>query len=120
MKKSFLAELNTLHVSGTKVDGTIVRVLADLPALERLYLNDTLITDDDVPELARVLAASTPKLKGLFFDRTKISDASVDSFEPLSKLPELSLVHIINTRISFDGHVKLRGILPEVNLMSTH
>lgn len=115
-----LSSLKTLHVSRTQVDGKIVQVLPDLPALERLYLDDTRITDDDLPQLAAALAEHTPKLKGLFFDRTQISDASVDSFEPLAKLSELSLVHIMNTRITFDGHVKLRGILPEVNLMSTH
>ncbi len=115
-----LSRLKTLHLAHTKVDGSVSCVLSDLPGLERLYLDGTMISDDDLPELAAVLSEKTPKLKGLFIDRTNVSDASIDAFQPLTKLADFSLIHMNGTRISLEGYVKLRGLLPEANLISSY
>jgi hypothetical protein len=109
-----------LHLAKTPVDGAFIPLLADLPNLERLYLDETKISDDDIPRLAAVLAERTPQLKGLFFDDTSLSDASIDSFIGFSKLKNLALIHLGGTRISLEGYIKLRQTLPEVNFVSQH
>jgi Leucine-rich repeat (LRR) protein len=115
-----LPSLKILQLAKTDVDGSIVGAISALSSLERLYLDGTKIQDADIPALAAVLAESTPHLKGLFFDRTRLSDASLESFSPLANLPELALMHLHGTRISHDGYVRLRQLLPEVNLISEH
>jgi internalin A len=115
-----LSGLRILHLAKTPVDGALIPLLADLPNLERLYLDETNISDDDIPRLAAILAEKTPQVKGLFFDDTALSDASIESFTGFSKLQNLALIHLGGTRISLEGYIKLRQTLPEVNLVSQH
>lgn len=98
----------------------MVRAIAGLPNLERLYLNETRIQDADIPALAAVLADTSPHLKGLFVEKTALSDAALEPLHPLSKLPEFTLIHVHGTQITKAGVVRLRGLLPEVNVVSQH
>ncbi len=115
-----LSALKLLHLARTKVGGGIVRAIAGLPKLERLYLNGTRLQDADIPALAAVLADNSPHLKGLFVEQTELSDAALEPLHPLAQLTEFTLIHVQGTRITKNGVVRLRGLLPEVNVVSQH
>jgi Leucine-rich repeat (LRR) protein len=115
-----LSGLRVLHLAETRTDGVLIPLLSDLPQLERLYLDGTQISDDDIAPLAAVLSENTPEIKGLFFDDTSLTDASIESFLGFSSLKNLAVIHLGGTKISLEGYIKLRQTLPEVNLVSQH
>ncbi|WP_010581659.1 leucine-rich repeat domain-containing protein [Schlesneria paludicola] len=117
---SGLESLKILHLAGTKTGGGIVRAITGLPSLERLYLNGTSIKDEDIPALAAVLAQNCPHFKGLFVEKTALSDAALEPMHPLADLKEFTLIHVHGTKVTKDGVVRLRKLLPEANVVSQH
>lgn len=115
-----LAALKMLHLARTQVGGGVVRAVAGLAKLERLYLNETQIQDADIPALAAVLADNSPHLKGLFVENTQLSDAALEPLHPLSTLADFTLIHVHGTKITKQGVIRLRGLLPEANVVSQH
>lgn len=113
-----LERLKILHLAGSHVGRGIDRAMTGLPFLERLYLNETRIEDADIPPLATALAKNCPRLKGLFLENTSVSDEIIDSLSPLQNLPEFTLLHVHRTHITKDGVIRLRKLLPEVNVIS--
>ena len=115
-----LEKLKILHLAGTNTGRGIERAITGLPSLERLYLNETRIEDADIPALATAIAENCPRFKGLFIEKTSLSDEIIDSLSPLTNLPEFTLLHIQGTQITKAGLARLRKLLPEVNVISHH
>lgn len=82
-------------------------------SIERLVLNNTKVTDDDL--LNRDLA-SLPNLKYLGLHSTEISD---DGMDALLKLPVLSELELSNTQITDTGLTKL-GDMRQLKVLYLH
>jgi Leucine-rich repeat (LRR) protein len=101
---SALSTLKRLDLSFTAITNECLQFIAQMPAIEELYLNDTAITDQGLAHLADIKT-----LKTLFLSGTKVSDASLTQFEQMTSLEHLELRDTGVTEIAI---ARLRTKLP--------
>ncbi|HEV3339250.1 MAG TPA: redoxin domain-containing protein, partial [Pirellulales bacterium] len=78
-----------------------VALLAKMPHLEQLMLNDEGITDASAPHIARMKS-----LKWLWFQDCPITDSTLDA---IADLPNLEYLLISHTRVTGDGFAHFHG-----------
>jgi ribosomal protein L37E len=101
-----LKKLYELHLSDALfVTDTGMHVVAQLPGLRWLSLDNTTITDDGVAALAKASALDTLLLNG-----TKISDAGLVHLQKLGQLRQLLLVDTKVTDAGMDALVQVPAL----------
>lgn len=98
-----LPKLRKLTLSKAQFPGTpCLAEIGQLPYLEELWLDETLIVDDDLAGLRGM-----PNLRELHLDRTRLTDAA---FQHLALLPQLEVLTISQTNITSKGLKTLCGV----------
>ncbi|HWB08324.1 MAG TPA: hypothetical protein VG826_03835 [Pirellulales bacterium] len=129
-----LPALETLHLTGSKIDDRQLALLAPLPSLLRLSLRNCEVTDAGLKELRRL-----SRLESLDLVNTRVSDAGLahlaalsnlqslelavteisdDGLKALPKLPRLSHLDVSLTAVSRAGADEFRRACPGVELDS--
>jgi hypothetical protein len=107
-----LSEFNSLmHLGISDCDGVGAAGFAHVMKLENLevlIMNETAVSDSDMPALLNLKS-----LKYLAIKRTAVSDASI---EYLSQLKSIKELYIAETRITPAGVARLRAALPNYNI----
>ncbi|HJT32926.1 MAG TPA: hypothetical protein VJ783_12870 [Pirellulales bacterium] len=79
--------------------------LAALPEVERLFLSQSDVADDDLKQLR-----SLPKLRALWLDQTRITD---EGLPDLTALPQLATLSLDGTKVAGSG-LKSLAALPDL------
>ena len=105
-----LKKLKTLSVSGTKVTDAGLECLKRLPELEGFLLQETAITD-----LGLHTVKDLSRLRGFGIEGTKITDRGLEELQSMHQLQSLSLA---DNNITDAGLEHLRGLRQLVGLES--
>lgn len=97
-----LPNLRVLNCTNAPLSGADFEALANLHALETLYLDGTELDDDGLAQLRGLTS-----LKALYLGRTKIDDAGLSNLRGLRGLTSLSLA---NTAVTDAGLAPLRDL----------
>lgn len=101
-----------INLSRTEVTDAGLRHLRACPRLTFLSLENTAVTDDGAAQLAAL-----QNLEGLSLSGTQITDAGLVQ---LAKLPNLKELWLRKTTITNEGYMSLRAALPECEIQADH
>jgi hypothetical protein len=110
-KLEVLAEVEKLHLSGSRADNSTLRHIAGLMRLKVLDLESTPITDTGL-ECVRGMRS----LESLNVGFTSVTDTGLESLRGLASLREL---HLYGTNVTGPGFEQLRG-LPKLEVLTLH
>src|SRR5262249_8434060 len=107
-----LAQLKELtdvtFVNCKTIDREKIHLLGDLPAVERLMIINSPITDDDVQHIARI-----PRLRHLSFHQCEISDVGLMQLADAERLNHLNLGGTMTTP---EGRAELQRRKPRLTI----
>ncbi|MBC7856946.1 MAG: leucine-rich repeat domain-containing protein [Pirellulaceae bacterium] len=104
----FIGELKGINLTSGLTQDSDLAPLAELPELERLFINDTKVTD-----LGLIHLAGLRNLRHLELDGTQITDAGLPI---LAKLKSLKRIDLRNTQITKAGVNELQTALPDLEI----
>jgi len=107
-------QIELLNLSGAPVDADIVDALRKMKSLDTLYLDATPVDDAMLSSIVDALVAEAPGIRGLFLDRTNLTDGSIESLSRLSQLENLAAVRIAETEITRSSFEELAASAPEI------
>jgi hypothetical protein len=102
-----LVNLESLALCGTDITDECLRVISQLPRLNKLYVSGAQVSDDGV---AALRASNTIQV----LDISYCKNVGDDGIESLSTLPLWSL-NTVGTRVSEQGKEMLRGAIPSLS-----
>ncbi len=97
-----------LNLSGSNVDDNMLAAVKDMPHLNRLYLEQTAITDKGLTHLAGL-----QYLEYLNLYQTKVTDAGLPF---LQKLPKLRSLYLWQSGVTSEGVAKFASQKPGITL----
>lgn len=101
--------LSWIDASNLELPHEFYRLLQSFPRLERLHLDGSSVTDDDLAVLQQL-----PELNYLNLYNSQISDAGLQHLQACRKLQRL---YLTNTQVSSDGIQALQRARPELKIV---
>lgn len=98
-------EFVSVHLNSASGVARLLPKLAALPEVERLFLSQSDVADDDLEHLR-----SLPKLRALWLDQTRITDQGLPA---LAALPHLATLSLDGTKVTGHG-LKSLAALPDL------
>lgn len=105
--ESHFAWPTTVDLDHAQIQNDDLKLLAEFPSLEYLYLGGTPISDDGLAHVAEL-----DELSWLDLRDTQVSDAGLEHLKGLSKL---RMLRVNGSRITMEGLKKLKSSIPELD-----